>query len=1043
MALLSPQVDGPLSECSSSVRVEGQVTGATVKLQMTGHAGSIGGGVASWSDQTFPLAGGVSLTAGATVQALQTLGAETSPLGPGITVQKKPPIIGPLAFQSHLYVCGQCLWLVGAVPGAQVNVKVLGVARGAGISADGNARLGLAPAIGAADILTAQQIACGTPGAIVTGPKPDLNPGERQRTLPPPSLPGPLHACDAAVLVSSVFEGATVTIHRTGGAPESACFDATALWFILGAPLALGEKVTASQAFPSCKINGAQTAPPLTVQPTVPVPPPTVLKPLCGGQTSVTLTDLKPGAQVEIFQSGVSLGVGQAPEGTTFTFPTPALVGGTSITATQTLCKRSSVQSNAVPVDAAPDHMLPPNVPGPLFECASVVRVTNVHVGARVFVFSTLLGAEISDAQAFASTVDVNVAPLLIAGDRIFATQIGCGLKSLQSGHVLVKAAPKLDPPTVGWPLTDCMTAVPVNNVVPGAIVDVDVNNLWRGSVAAAAANVEVPISGRLSVGDLVTARQRLCNMISAFSQSDTRVVHSEARDWPMYHHDAQHTGDVFCSDITRATVSGLALKHTVPLDGHMISVPAIVDAKIYVGSSKPDSVGPGGGTLYRIDLATGAIEKQYSFVTAAGKGSNQGETGIGCTPAVVGGKAYFSCLDGQIRCVDANTFLLDWATDLRNPSVAQNQPVTNQLAETWSSPLVVNGKVYVGAGEGELGAWGFCYCLDANTGKVIWLFSTNQFQGGVDNAPNVVPASSVDGTIPPGFVGFSVAPDPASKGSSVWSSFAHHAGLNRIFVGTGNATPDSPLPDALYGSGMLALDAGSGAFVGFFQPAPADCYRPDDDDADVPCPPMLYSRPGQDVVTFGSKMGAIYLIDPTTMNVLARRQLLPKDGSGNPLPAVDQHAHPGENLWGVFASATVDRVYQNIFYGLGGYAGIDAASTPFMRICDWTSLADAWPVAVGADTVTRYTSAAPPMYATAAAGLSSPVVVNDVVFVSTSDYAEKRASLYAFATSNGVLHWSAPGFVSMTDNPYSLGPAIYGNFVVVGAGSQINIYSF
>jgi outer membrane protein assembly factor BamB len=921
-----------------------------------------------------------------------------------------------------------------------VDVDVLGVPRGSGISSDGNARLGLAPVIGPADILTARQTACGIPGVLTTGPKPDPNPGTNERELPPPTLPGPLKACDLAVLVTNVFEGATVTIQRTAGPPESACFDATGLWFILSKPLVLGEKVSASQAFPACKVKGFPT-PTLTVQPVDPVPPPTVIKPLCAGQTSVTLTDLRPGAQVEIFQSGVSLGIGQAPSETTFDFPTPPLVGGSSITATQTLCAHTSVQSNAVPVDPAPANMPQPVVPGPLFECGAVVRVTNLHVGARVYVFSTLLAAEIGDAQAFSATVDVGVAPLLIKGDQIFAIQIGCGHTSIHSAKVKVQPAPALKVPVVGTPLTDCMTAVPVTNVVPGALVDVDVNNAWRGTAAAAATAVSVPISGRLNVGDLVTARQRLCTMISAFSENKVRVVHSEARNWPIYHHDNQHTGNVACSDITRATVAGLALRHTVPLNGHMISVPAIVDGKIYVGSSIPGN-GVGGGTLYRIDLPTGGIEKQFSFVTAAGQGAGQGETGIGCTPAVVGGKAYISCLDGKIRCIDANTFALLWTTDLRNPSVAQNQPVSNPVAETWSSPLVVNNRVYVGAGEGEAGAWGFVYCLDANSGKVVWLFSTNQFKGGVDNAPNVVPSSSVGGVIPPGYVGFSVQPDPASKGSSVWSSCAFHAGLNRILVGTGNAIPDTPLPDGLYGSGLLALDASSGAFHGFFQPAPTDCYRPTDSDADVPCPPTLFSRPAQDVVTFGSKMGAVYLIDPATMKVLARRQLLPKDGGGAPLPAVDPHAGPGENLWGVFASAAVDPVYQNVFYGLGGYGGVDGPSTPFMRICDWTTLADSWPVAVGADTVTRYTSAAPPMYKTNESGLSSPAIVNDLVFVSTSSPATQSASLYAFSTSNGLVQWSAPAFVNKTDNPYSLGPAIYGNFVVVGAGGQLNIYS-
>jgi hypothetical protein len=57
-----------------------------------------------------------------------------------------------------------------------------------------------------------------------------------------------------------------------------------------------------------------------------------------------------------------------------------------------------------------------------------------------------------------------------------------------------------------------------------------------------------------------------------------------------------------------------------------------------------PVSIGdnrPGGGTLYRIDLATGHIEQTFSFVTPPNQGPKQGESGVGRTPAVIGGKIY------------------------------------------------------------------------------------------------------------------------------------------------------------------------------------------------------------------------------------------------------------------------------------------------------------------------------------------------------------------------------------------------------------------
>ncbi len=415
MSLLGISVIGPLSECSSSVRVEGQISGSTVEIFMTGHSGSIGGGVASWSDQSFPIS--VPLKNGETVTATQKQGSDTSQPGPGIGVQKKPPTLGPVAFQSHLYACARCVWLVGASPGATVNLTVLGSPRGSAVSPDGNARIGLTQQLRPGDILVAQQTGCGLPpGAMTTGPKPDPTPANAKHQLPAPSLPGPLEQCDPAVLVTNVFEGSTVTITRSAGPSESACFDAVSLWVLLSTPLVLSETVTAEQNYPKCDVQGVATAP-MKVGP-IKVEPPVVKEPLCAGQTTVFVADYKPGAIVEILQNGVSLGTGQAPEDASFPFGVPPLAAGDIITARQTLCGKTSVASNAVTVGAAPHVMPRPVIPGPLVECATVVRVDNLHIGARVYVFSTLLGAEIGDAEALDTIVDVPVAPLLILGDK-------------------------------------------------------------------------------------------------------------------------------------------------------------------------------------------------------------------------------------------------------------------------------------------------------------------------------------------------------------------------------------------------------------------------------------------------------------------------------------------------------------------------------------------------------------------------------------------------------------------------------------------------
>jgi outer membrane protein assembly factor BamB len=85
-------------------------------------------------------------------------------------------------------------------------------------------------------------------------------------------------------------------------------------------------------------------------------------------------------------------------------------------------------------------------------------------------------------------------------------------------------------------------------------------------------------------------------------------------------------------------------------------------------------------------------------------------------------------------------------------------------------------------------------------------------------------------------------------------------------------------------------------------------------------------------------------------------------------------------------------------------------------------------------------------MYRSGEAGLSSPAVVNDVVFCTTS-----KIAIYAFDVSNGKLIWS-DDLGMQTDGynggyGYCLGAAIWKDYVVAGAlvfgrdGGVLRIY--
>lgn len=554
--------------------------------------------------------------------------------------------------------------------------------------------------------------------------------------------------------------------------------------------------------------------------------------------------------------------------------------------------------------------------------------------------------------------------------------------------------------------------------------------------------------------------------------------------NWWMFHGDPAHSGEVTDSQINSTTVGKLTNLFSLSVPGSILSTPAVVDGYVYVGLANPaasQTVPSGiGGVMLKVNLNTGAIEATFSWTIDINERDSHGFTGMGCTPAVVDGKVYFIAFNGVLYCLNASDMSLAWSTNLRWADLPQNQPVNNVAnygqepptpqASGWSSPCVANGRVWVGIGEGENdGLYSFVYCLDATTGKVIWIFCTNQFVGGTNNQPNVLPAAMVVGPLNPPFT--STPTQPITLGCSVWSSPAYDPELDILYCTTGNPVPDAELPSSGYSVGLLALKASTGDFVGFAQFPQKSSYRPSDIDVDVGGAATLYSINGRKVVGLGCKNGSYMICDAKSLEIITWRQMLPYRSDGSQIPTVDPHGPDtssdptpfmtneqsnviqAENFHGTYSTAALCTPQQKLFIGLGGNnyhfiaSGIDSQSTPFMRAMKWDTLEDAWPMA--GDPM-KYTKAAAAMYMNAGeSGISVPAVVNDVVFMATTQVA-----LYAFSATDGTLLWSdmvnfggqTGGF--MGGYGYCMGPAIWGNYVVAGAlvagrtgGGVLNIY--
>lgn len=562
----------------------------------------------------------------------------------------------------------------------------------------------------------------------------------------------------------------------------------------------------------------------------------------------------------------------------------------------------------------------------------------------------------------------------------------------------------------------------------------------------------------------------------------------AEPTQWWMFHGDPAHTGYATGSNIDSALLESgkFGLLHSMNVGGSILSVPAVCDGFIYVGlanSRLPDQP-PGklrGGSLLKIELATGTTVQTFNWVIDPAERDAHGFCGMGSTPTVIGGFVYFIGFNAKLYCLDVDDFSQPvWVTDLRNADPAHNQPIQTfdptdpaPPAAGWSAPLYVNGRLYLGIGEGENPSlFSFVFCVDAASGDVVWVFCTNQFVAGVDNLPNHIPARALRGD-PPAM--FTVQQgEPITLGCSVWGNIAYDETLDRLYCPTGNGVPDAYLPTAGYSNGVLALDASTGAFAAFMQAPPESNYRASDFDVDIGASPVLFNlADGRRVVGIGSKNGSFFVLDADTLAIVTQRQLLPYFNDGTQIPNINRHPSPeqmynndnnpavdnlasdinqGENYTGIYSSAAIDPVSQTIVVGLGGknYApwapGIDSATMPFMRALKYADLSDAWPLDdndppryKNAMTGTMQSVANGPsqilaMYQNEGeSGLSTPAVVNDLVFMATTN-----VSIYAFKVSDGTVLWTdklgeiTTGFSG--GYGYCMGPAICGDYVVAGA---------
>lgn len=293
--------------------------------------------------------------------------------------------------------------------------------------------------------------------------------------------------------------------------------------------------------------------------------------------------------------------------------------------------------------------------------------------------------------------------------------------------------------------------------------------------------------------------------------------------DWITYNRTLQGDRHSPLKEITTANVKNLKpvatfdTEETVNFETGLV----VVDGTMYFATYQ---------TTYAVDAVTGQLKWRSSHTDSSpGLGNNRGV-------AYADGMVFRGFNDGHFVAMRATDGAVVWDKVLSDPAKGESLPM---------APIAWDGKVFVGnAGSEYFGVTGRIYSLDARTGEQIWVFHVVP-----DSGPAGATWTNKSDTNPP-------------SGGGVWTTFSLDRANGVLYSPTGNPGLDfaSELHpgENLYTDSILALDARSGALLGYVQPVKHDFHDWDMSAA----PAIIRTRAGRELAVAGAKDGFVYGID-------------------------------------------------------------------------------------------------------------------------------------------------------------------------------------
>jgi len=422
------------------------------------------------------------------------------------------------------------------------------------------------------------------------------------------------------------------------------------------------------------------------------------------------------------------------------------------------------------------------------------------------------------------------------------------------------------DPELPGCTPAD-VTAVTISN--PKNDADLIALQNATNALLPAAANLctsgqalAVPLKGPNAKGVYRRATKRVKVTAASATGTDVDVLKLFClpHEWPSHgYNHANHRASSVETRLTPANAAGLQVKWAFdpvlsgqPPAGGVTSTPTVSGGLVYVTTWS--------GWVYALRARNGTIRWQYD--TGSG-----GQLGVQSSVTVTAdGRALVGDSLGTVHCLNAKNGKLLWTASVGDP-VADS-------AHIWGSPVVANGRVFVGrASHSDVPCTqGHLYAFDLDTGAELWRYATVPAK--VCNTDTAI-ACTTDADC-----GGSPGSCVAGKGGGVTASVAVDASGETVFMSTVGCYT---FPSIGNSESIFSLDAASGTanWVHRTQAIEQFADGPPYHDYGFLNGPLLIdgddglggTRP---LVVAGSKDGTLYALDPATGVPVWTQALIP-----------------------------------------------------------------------------------------------------------------------------------------------------------------------